>query len=105
MPNEFADSDCVYVDPSARKVVGPVVWTAVGKAKPLVMPDKEEAPAPASDKDKKPVYRRKRKRMYPWCTYRTAKRVYRVEGKQKEEEKSLTLDEAMEKAQKETYWN
>lgn len=99
--DEFANSDYVYVDPNSRKVVGRVTWSQSGRAKPLLMPDDEEQP----QKAKMSVHRRKRKRMYPWCTYRTAKRVYHVEGKQKGEEQPMALDEAMKKAQKEAYWD
>ena len=89
----YTDDMFVYVDPNARKVIGVVEWEKEGKPKRLAMPEKVEDPdanadeegaskAPKGKKGKRPV--KKRTRYYPRCSYRNAKRVYRVEGKEKD---------------------
>ncbi len=120
---EYTDETMVYVDPDARKVVDLVEWLPNGKVKQLEMPAKESSFAEASeDKEKKedekgnpkkkvgikgrrPRKIRNKKRYYPWCSYRTAKRVYRVEGKEKAAENYQPLDEVMKKALKEPFWD
>jgi hypothetical protein len=46
-----------------------------------------------------------KKRFYPWCTYRTARRVYSVEGKQKSVDRHQPLETAIGRALNEPYWN
>lgn len=109
----FADSDLVYVDPHNKKVIGPVEWLPSGKAKAILIPDEDEKAEASSDKKeevvkdgKKPPRRRSnKKRYYPWCSYKTAKHVYHVEGKQKSVDINRPLDEIMKKAVAEPYWN
>ncbi len=118
----YTDEDLVYVDPDAKVVVGKVEFNDKGLAKPLVMPSKfaepdtptapdttepEAKPAAgpaAKGKDRRPP-RKPRTRYYPWGTYRTMKKIYKIEGKVPEAERTLTLDDVMEKAVQEPYWD
>jgi hypothetical protein len=114
----YKDDDLVYVDPEARTVVGLVEWNVSGRPKSLLMKmPGEDAPeaapaAPAAEaKDGKPPIKGKdrrpprRQRFYPWGTYRSMKRIYKIEGKIHKEESNKTLDEVIEKALKEPFWD
>jgi len=109
----FSDSDLVYIDPNNRTVIGPVEWLPSGKAKAMPIPERKgDSDAAEGTKEKEQEKekghrkrRSNRKQYYPWCSYRTARRVYRVEGKEKEPERSRPLEEAMQKAVAQPYWD
>lgn len=103
----YTDEDLVYVDPNLRIVVGRVEFTEAGKAKPLAMKDQvvEEDDEEPKDKTAKKGMRPRRQRYYPWGTYRTMKKIYKLEGKQIQEDNRRTLDEVIEKAVKEPFWD
>lgn len=113
----FPDDALVYVDPDKRRVIGPVEWISEGKAKKLLRESLEEAeddtpPPPPKTSGAAPeakfasIKRRKRlSRALPWCTYRTAKRSYNVAGKYKDTENRKTLEEVIEKALQQAYWD
>tara|TARA_Y100000310_G_C20332131_1_gene645790 strand:+ start:217 stop:528 length:312 start_codon:yes stop_codon:yes gene_type:complete len=100
--SEYTDGDFVYVDPSKREVMGRVEWSKNGvpqkMEKKFVEKDSEEEP-------KKGRRRKRKKQYYPWGTYRTMKKLFRIEGKEKEIENYRPLDEAMTLSIKETYWD
>lgn len=96
----YADTDLVYVDPEERRVVGLVEWHDNGRPKARTMPD---AP-PKGEAEGKPDRRRK-PRTYPWGTYRSMKRLYKLEGKIREERPLISLDDAIAKAVQEPFWN
>lgn len=107
----YKEDDLVYVDPDLRTVVGLVEWQPNGRPKALLMKEdealeeeetKEGAPRPVKGKVRKGP---PRKRYYPWGTYRSMKRVYKIEGKQPKQESQKTLDEVIEKALKEPFWD
>lgn len=124
----YNDDDLVYVDPDAKVVVGRVEFNDKGIAKKLERPafgadldedesdakiekaDEKPAPPPApvskgrAMRDRRPP-RKPRVRYYPWGTYRTMKKVYKIEGKVFDAERTLTLDDVMEKALQEPYWD
>ncbi len=111
----YHDNDLVYVDPDLRVVVGNVEFDDKGNAKKLERPstfaepdDDESDAAPAKPdaktKGRRPL-RKPRKRYYPWGTYRTMKKIYKIEGKVFDAERTLTLDDVMEKALQEPYWD
>jgi len=112
-PPAFRDDDLVYVDPDTRTVVGVVEWTKSGEPKPRLRPtdeiesDEEPAHDPASKKGSKPTFKRRKKRekYYPWGTYRAMKRIYKIEGKEKWNPPDHTLDDVIEKALKEPFWD
>ncbi len=102
----YADTDFVYVDPELRAVVSLVEWDKNGDAVPKEWPRKEREPREGEDDDKR--FRRKpRLRYYPWGTYKTMAKMYRLEGKGKEREleRYVSLDDAVGKLQEEPYWN
>ncbi len=126
----YKDDDLVYVDPDAKIVVGRVEFNEKGLAKKLERPsfvadvpedDSDPAPSnsaaasakpePAAKPGAKPVRgdrrppRKPRTRYYPWGTYRTMKKIYKIEGKVFDAERTLTLDDVMEKALQEPYWD
>lgn len=92
----YQDDDVVYVDPGKREVIGKVEWQKNGKPKPLPM--KEDPAKIRKGRIRKTYY-------YPWGTYRSMKKVYRLEGKIRDTERSMTLDQAIEKAMQEPYWD
>ena len=95
---QYTDDDLVYVDPKARQVLGKVEWMKSGNPKPLPI----EGPAESAAKDKR---RRVKKQYYPWGTYRSMKKAFRVEGKEKEIEAYQPLEEALSKALTEPFWD
>ena len=127
----FNDDDLVYVDPDAKTVVGRVEFDEKGNAKKLVRPSfggdigEDESDAKIESKDEKPAeaakpepkgrgrgrgapdrrVRKPRTRYYPWGTYRSMKKIYKIEGKVFDAERTLTLDDVMEKALQEPYWD
>lgn len=117
-PLVYKDEDLVYVDPDKRTVVGLVEFNKAGNPKSLAMKmeevddDEEEVAAPKADAAAKPDAkgrvrrpRIRRQRFYPWGTYRSMKKIYKIEGKQRAEASQKTLDEVMEKALKEPFWD
>ncbi|MFH1670352.1 MAG: hypothetical protein ABIA92_02065 [Patescibacteria group bacterium] len=104
---DYKDSDFVYVDPKSREVKGLVEWTKDGNAKPLLMELKEKTIAQIPDKEDKKFkkIRKQIKQYYPWGSYRTMKKLYKLEGKEKESDKSQPLDDALGKALKEPFWD
>jgi hypothetical protein len=119
----YADDDLVYVDPDQKTVVGKVEFKENGLPIPKEMPSKFADPTDTDDDDaakpepaaaakggpkgkpdRRPA-RKPRKRYYPWGTYRTMKKIYKIEGKVFEAERTLTLDDVMEKALQEPYWD
>lgn len=98
----YRDDDLVYVDPDERKVVGRVQWSNSGKPKSLTVEKVEES----HDADGKGRRRRGRERKYyPWGTYRSMKRIYKIEGKIREEKTERSLDEVIHLALKEPFWD
>lgn len=108
----YKDDDLVYVDPESRSVVGLVQFLPNGNSKPLAMQkpveeadEEEEKPAAKGGKPARGRVRKPRVRYYPWGTYRSMKKIYKIEGKIIGEPPTATLDEIMEKALKEPYWD
>ncbi len=108
---QYKDDDLVYVDPKERVVVGRVEFDAKDIPKPLAMKvateevdDEEEKPA-AKPGTKGRGVRKPRVRYYPWGTYRSMKKIYKIEGKIHNEPPTATLDEIMEKALQQPYWD
>ncbi len=98
----YQDDDFIYVDPDTRTAIGRVEWTTDGVPQPLQRrEEKKEEEEKTSGRRKE----RERKRYYPWGTYRTMKRIYKLEGKEKTSEPSMSLDEALQKAIQEPYWD
>lgn len=95
---KYKDEDLVYVDPETRTVVGLVEWGKNDKPKslpytPIVVPGKEG--------DVKKQFWRK---FFPWGTYRSMKRIYKVEGKIKDPEPNKSFDEVLPKALSTAFW-
>jgi len=44
-------------------------------------------------------------RFYPWGTYKTMKKVFRIEGKVPEEGQYISLDQAIAKAMVVPFWD
>lgn len=101
----YKDDDLVYVDPDKRVVVARVEFHANGKPKALPMKTEEVEEDAADEKPVKGRKRVRRQRYYPWGTYRSMKRIYKLEGKIPKEESQKTLDEVIEKALKEPFWD
>lgn len=97
----YQDDDLVYVDPDARIVVGIVEWGKNGNPTPKAMPDQQE-----EEKSKKGIRKRKfGPTYYPWGTYKSMKSIYRLEGKQKKDVPTATLDQVIEKALQHPFWD
>ena len=71
----YRDDDLVYVDPDQRVVVGLVEWSNSGRPKTLHVAEVENSKP--EEKGRRP----RRQRSYPWGTYRSMKRIYKLEGK------------------------
>ncbi len=98
-PSQYKDDDLVYVDPETRTVVGIVEWIKGEKPK-------SKAYVAVAAKDAKPGERPKGfwRKFYPWGTYRSMKRIYKIEGKIKDAEPNKTLEEVLPKALAEAFW-
>ncbi len=97
----YKDDDLVYVDPETRTVVGHVEWNKSGE-KPLSK--LYVAPKATDAKGKEPSKRSFWRKVYPWGTYRSMKRIFKVEGKIKDAEPNKTLEEVLPKALSEAFW-
>lgn len=97
----YADTDFVYFDPKSRTVIGLVQWTPSGNVQPLERPVDEGGHV----EDARRKGRRRETEYYIWGSYRSLKRLYNIEGKVKDEERSQSLEEAMQKATREAYWD
>jgi len=96
----YRDDELVYVDPDTRTVVGRVEWDKkeqpVSKAFPKLVKKK--------DKNGQEVERQSWRKVYPWGTYRSMRRLYKIEGKVKDPEPQKTLEEVMPRALTEAFW-
>lgn len=98
----YLDDDLVYVDPDTKSVVGKVEFFQNGNPKSLMVPG--PSASPDKEDDAKPERRRRRKQ-YPWGTYRSMKRIYKIEGKVFDQKPMLSLDDAIVKAMQEPFWD
>lgn len=89
----------VYVDPDKKSVVDVVEWDKDGNAKPKEWPFTEEQQAKFK--------RKPRKRYYPWGSYKTMSKLYKLEGKVKDKdtEDYITLDTAISNLQEAPFWD
>ncbi|MFA5799465.1 MAG: hypothetical protein WC840_00730 [Candidatus Peribacteraceae bacterium] len=99
-PQSYRDDDLVYVDPETRTVIGRVEWTK--NDRPKALPYRQPAGATEGKKGagRRPFVRK----YFPWGTYRSMRRVYKLEGKVKEPESNRNLEEVLPKALNETFW-
>lgn len=126
---EYKDDDLVYVDPENRAVLGLVQFDEKGMAKKLARPPREfagtAASAASADDDDEPAVapapatpargrgrgsraerpRKPKVRYYPWGTYRSMKKIFKVAGKVFEVRGQATLDEVLPKALSEAFWD
>lgn len=86
-----ADDTLVYIDPDTRAVIGPVEWEGDRPKKLL----REQAEG---------VSKKAKRLYYPYCTARTAKRLCEKKH-QRQEDGRLSLEEALQKAIREPFWN
>ena len=92
MSQQYCDDDLVYVDPNIREVVKKVQWNA--KDNPESLPYKKEEGGKRSHR---------RRKFFPWGTYRSMKRIYRLEKKKEEEAPKKTLKEVFERPLEQTF--
>jgi hypothetical protein len=96
----YKDDDLVYVDPDTRTVVGRVEWDKNEKPKSLAY----KPPAPDPKKTEKEARKSFWRKVYPWGTYKSMKRIFKLEGKIKDPEPNKTLEEVLPKALNEAFW-
>lgn len=94
----WKDDDLVYVDPDTSTVVGRLEWNRNGNPKPMPIVRKD-----SDDKDGK--RRGGWRKFYPWGTYKSMKGAFKVAGKQRKKEPTKTLEQVIEVALKEPYWD
>jgi hypothetical protein len=82
--SEFNDDDMVYVDPDTKTVIGKVEYDSDGKPKSLKY-------------DKKGEGLQTWRKFYPWGSYKSMKRTFRLEGKRTEEDGESSFDSALSK--------
>lgn len=97
----YKDDDLVYVDPDTKTVVGLVEWskTGVPLSKPYV--STVSATAKKGKEEKRSFWRK----FYPWGTYRSMRRIYKIEGKIKDPEPNKTLEEILPMALNQAFWD
>ena len=87
----FRDEELVYVDLENRAVLGPVQWDVQGTPQRLPKEREEQG-------------KHQRKNSYPYCTFRAAQHFIhkrRSDGQRL----MLLLDEAMDRAQRDPFWD
>lgn len=104
--SEYTPDTFVYVDPDTKSVVGLVEWDKDGNALPKewpFTPRKGEG-----ENDEKPKFKRKpRTRYYPWGSYKTMSKLYKLEGKvrDKDTEEYIPLEKAIDNLQEDPFWD
>ena len=88
---EYQDNPLVYGDPHARTVIGLVEWEG---DEPKKLPREQTGD---TAKKMKQMY-------YPYCTIRTAKH-FLWKKRPSQEDRTLSLDEALQKAVMEPFWD
>ncbi len=102
----YKDTDLVYVDPDTRKAVGMVEFSRNDKPKSLPYAPSDEAIVKRGGKPGSEDAKRFRwRKFFPWGTYKSMRRIYRLDGKPKDAEPNRTLEEVLPKALKDAYWN
>ena len=96
--SQWQPDDLVYVDPDTSTVVGKLEWTKNDLPKSLPYVSKDAA----AEKEGR---RRSWRKFYPWGSYRSMKNVFKVDGKPRKKEPTKTLEEVIEVALKEPYWD
>jgi hypothetical protein len=82
---QYNDDDVVYVDPDTKTVIGKVEYDNDGKPKSLKY-------------DKKGEGTQAWRKFYPFGTYKSMKRTFRLEGKRSsEEDEESSFDTALSK--------
>ena len=82
--SQYSDEDLVYVDPDAKTVIGKVEYSSDGM--------------PISLKyDKSGEGAQKWRKFFPWGSYRSMKRTFRLEGKRSEENANGSFEDALSK--------
>ncbi len=99
----YKDDDLVYVDPETKTVIGIVEFGKNDNPKSKAY-QPSAAPKEKETKDGKPERRGFFRKVYPFGTYRSMKRIYKVEGKIKDPEPNKTLEEVLPKALNEAFW-
>lgn len=97
----YKDDDLVYVDPETKTVVGRVEWG--NNDKPKSLPYKRIQPATSTNDPKKDKGQFWRKN-FPFGTYKSMKKIYKLEGKIKEAEPNKSLEEVLPKALNQAFW-
>ena len=106
--SDYSDDDFVYVDPDLKQAVGLVAWDKKGNAVPKEWPRTSKHDHDDEEPEKKSRFKRKpKKRYYPWGSYRTMKKMYKIEGKVKDKdvEDYIPLETAIGKLQEDPYWD
>ena len=96
--DSYHDDDFVYVDPDKKVVVSKVEWDANGKPIPKERVIEEKGDTKG---------RKRKKRYYPWGSYKTLCKLYSLKGKvkEKETESSIPLPAAIDRLMEEPYWD
>lgn len=81
----FQDDDLVYVDPDTKSVLGPLEYGKNGNPKSIPYKEVESSG------------NKSWRKFYPWGTYRSMKRAFRLEGKVRDEGNGETLDTVLPK--------
>ncbi|MCA9371168.1 MAG: hypothetical protein KC680_04375 [Candidatus Peregrinibacteria bacterium] len=103
----YKPDDFVYVDPDAKKAIGLVEWDKDGNpvAKEWPYPEIQKQEQADDKKHRRP--RKKKVRYYPWGSYHTMCKLYKLEGKVKDKEVDsyITLDTAIGNLQENPFWD
>ncbi len=97
---QYSDDDLVYVDPDSRTVIGRVEWNGEKPVSKAYVPVQKDPATTKKPSDDRPFFRK----FFPFGTYRTMKKVFKIEGKVKEAEPNRTFEEVLPKALNEAFW-
>lgn len=106
---DYSNDDLVYIDPAKKLIVGKVEFSKNGNPikKEMVFEEQVDSDEEASGSKKGPRKRRGkgRKRYYPWGTFKSARKLYNIGGKYREEDKVRPFEDALQLALAQAYWD
>lgn len=113
---DYADDDLVYFDPARKLIVGKVEFGKNGNALKKEMEivaapasaaaaEEEDEGADKAAKGKRKGGFTKRKRFYPWGTFKSARKLYSIGGKFSVPETVRPFDDALRLSLEQPYWD
>ncbi|PIP65408.1 hypothetical protein COU77_03250 [Candidatus Peregrinibacteria bacterium CG10_big_fil_rev_8_21_14_0_10_49_16] len=92
---QYHNEDLVYVDPESKTIIGKVEWSRNGKLKSLPMPQQ----------GKKEEVRMRKRKFSPVCSYKSARRIWKIGGALEPRQPTLFEDALAKVIEGQPYWD